>query len=352
MAARGLPGLNSPTTGEPFAIMTPQGPRWTGKVELIESQLDVPLRWRKPRRIFVNSMSDTFHDSVSREDIATLFGIMAVAGAYEKGENPLFGQKYNQKRGFYGGMGPHTFLVLTKRGQRMREVVGSPWFQREAAYSAYKWAHDRRDAGYLSDRIWQDSNSAWCAPGRHGRLWPLPNVWLGVSVEDQTTADERIPHLLATPAAVRFLSVEPLLGPVDLSCWLKPEHWTGGGLDECGPGAYYHREDCPCNGTGVMPQNLHWVIVGGESGTGARPCRLEWIRSIVQQCAAAGVPCFVKQIGSRPEFASDHWPEGLTSALWSSDLGVYDYPATKKGGDPTEWPDDLRVRQFPEARNA
>lgn len=292
MAARGLPGLNSPTTGEPFAIMTPQGPRWTGKVELIESQLDVPLRWRTPRRIFVNSMSDTFHESIRDEWIGNIVGTIWATPR-------------------------HQFQVLTKRPQRAAEYL-------PRLYA--KWNKQDLDAETAAD----------CAGRSFERGPDLPpeNLWLGVSVEDQRSADKRIPHLLATPAAVRFLSVEPLLGPVDLKRWLR---WPTDSFGIPYPG---------------NPNRIDWVVVGGESGPGARPCRLEWIRSIVQQCAAAGVPCFVKQIGSRPEFASDHWPEGLTSALWSSDLGFYDYPATKKGGDPTEWPDDLRVRQFPEARNA
>lgn len=292
MSARGLPGLNSPTTGEPFATMARSGPRWTGRVELIESQLEVPLRWKKPRRIFVNSMSDTFHESVPDGWIDRIFGVMALCPQ-------------------------HTFIVLTKRSERMRK--------------------------YWSDVDLEDRLTDIWADGRPDReMWslmlPLSHVWLGVSCGDQAAADERIPQLLATPAAVRFVSAEPLLGPVDISQWLRPRqepNHDGYGGDI---GVGWHTD----------ATKLDWVIVGGESGPGARPCRVEWVRNIVRQCREAAVSCFVKQLGSRPVFAADHWPSGLTSALWSNDLGVYDYPATKKGGDPTEWPEDLRVRQFPE----
>lgn len=144
-----------------------------------------------------------------------------------------------------------------------------------------------------------DHVSPWTA----GRNIPR-NVWIGASVEDQKRADERIPELLKIPAAVRFLSVEPLLGPVDLSTSEK----------------------------GDVMAPVDWVIVGGESGPGARPCNVEWIRDIVRQCKAAGVPCFVKQLGSNPimEPGPITWP--------------CEHP---KGGEPDEWPEDLRVREFP-----
>jgi protein gp37 len=136
----------------------------------------------------------------------------------------------------------------------------------------------------------------------------LPNVWLGVSVENQQYADERIPLLLQTPAALRFISAEPLLGPLDLQ-----------------PAVRYAPID--------------WVIVGGESGPGARPFDLAWARSIVQQCQAAGVACFVKQVGAKPVF------EGTPVGVFEG----YDYE-DPKGGDPSEWPEDLRVREFPGVR--
>jgi protein gp37 len=163
------------------------------------------------------------------------------------------------------------------------------------------------------------------------RIRQRSNVWIGTSISDQATADEYIPRLLQlrdlTP--VLFLSVEPLLGPVDL------------GFDRCIPnGGDMHdpstcglaREECRCL--------LDWVIVGGESGHNARPCNIAWIRSIVGQCKAAGVPCFVKQLGSQP---TGDWGSG-DRPFFAGHWRLRD----SKGGDPDEWPEDLRVRHFPE----
>ena len=162
---------------------TSHGPRWTGKVQLVESMLDLPLRWRKPRRIFVNSMSDLFHENLSDEAIFRVFMVMQAA-----------------KR--------HTFQVLTKRPERMRDF-------------ARKWK-----SGDLPMPTFGDGDNP--RPDQQEWTWPLPNVWLGVSVEDQATADARIPVLLNTPAAVRFVSYEPALGAVDFSPYLgdTPSHAT------------------------------------------------------------------------------------------------------------------------------
>lgn len=184
---------------------------------------------------------------------------------------------------------------------------------------------------------------AWCerVPGHvsqnegDGRRWAFPpNVWLGTSVEDQKAADARIPHLLRVPAAVRFLSMEPLLGPVSLSPY----------RDQAGGVVVTQGIDCD------------WVIVGGESGPDARTCRVEWVRSVVDQCKAAGVPCFVKQLGASVTTTlpdGEAWPghTGPTSPVQFSGDGFGNYHVSglrdKKGGDPAEWPSDLRVREFP-----
>ena len=188
--------------------------------------------------------------------------------------------------------------------------------------------------------------------------WPPRNVWLGTSVENQATADERIPHLLRVPAAVRFLSVEPLLGPVDLSRIPMP----GGYQLDCLRGIMrgtITRDIQPC-------EKVAWVIVGGESGHNARPCRVEWIRSILQQCRDANVPCFVKQLGGNVVTRNDTiedvfgngetgWPEpdvehdihGFREEYQGADCRIR--LRNKKGGDPAEWPEDLRVREFPQA---
>jgi protein gp37 len=155
------------------------------------------------------------------------------------------------------------------------------------------------------------------------------NVWIGTSVEDQLRSDERIPELLNIPAAGRFLSVEPLLGPVSML-----------GLQTQAP---YK--------PGYEPftiQSIDWVIVGGESGPGASPCNIEWIRDIVRQCKAASVPCFVKQLGACViSNNSLGWPNGTRGVSYPPYKQSRFLLKHPKGGDPSEWPEDLRVRQFP-----
>jgi len=161
------------------------------------------------------------------------------------------------------------------------------------------------------------------------RNTPPPNVWIGASVEDQQRADERIPELLKIPAAVRFLSAEPLLGPIDLK--LRVQDFK--------PGAFARIE------------GIHWVIFGGESGPGARPCNIEWIQDGLRQCQAAGVAAFAKQLGSEPRSDNANqfdWPVGVE--LIASGKGFASCKprfADKKGGDWEQWPDDLKVRQWP-----
>ena len=218
--------------------------RWTGEVRLNHDVLRQPLRWRKSRRVFIASMSDLFHEGVPTPFIADIWDIMAEA--YQ-----------------------HTFQILTKRADRLPEV-----FHYLAKWKNYKT--------------------------------PLPNVWLGVSVENQAAADERIPWLLQTPAAVWFVSVEPMLEAVNLhlssmsadgyrmlSRWYGPD-----GFDK----------------TGSQPEleqrELDWVICGGESGPGARPMHPDWARSLRDQCQAAGVPFFFKQWGAWfPRSQWEHSPE-------------------------------------------
>lgn len=248
MAARRLPGLNSPTTGQPFAVMTPSGPRWTGNVELIESKLLEPLTFGgKDCRVFVNSMSDLFHADLPDEAIDRVFAVMALT--------------------------PHiTYQVLTKRAERLNRYFRDPAEVNQRRYQALMdnriWGPDSRRSvlaegdGRLRSRAWTTKNT----------FATLPNVWLGVSVEDQATADERIPHLQTTPAAVRFISYEPALGLIDISRYLEP-HWTA----------------------------INWVICGGESGPGARPMHPDWARSVRDQCQAAGVAFFFKQWGEYAE---------------------------------------------------
>src|SRR5882724_452217 len=177
--------------GEGFAAMKTGDHRWTGKVELIESQLILPLHWKKPRRIFVNSTSDLFHEKLSDDAIDRVFAVIAMCPQ-------------------------HTFQVLTKRPERMRHYVTT----KERGFIIGGESHIEKSQPPME--TWSDITARRQARERIAARellsrWPLPNVWLGTSVEDQERADERIPHLLATPAAVRFLSCEPLLGPIDLS---------------------------------------------------------------------------------------------------------------------------------------
>lgn len=238
-------------------------------------QVTDPMRWRKPARVFVNSMSDLFHDDVPDDFIARVFAVMAATPQ-------------------------HTYQVLTKRHGRMRSLLSSGRFADDVQEEVFSSLDLNDDA---IDQVQR-------------REWPSGNVWLGVSVEDQKRADLRIPALLDTPAAVRFLSCEPLLGPVDL-------HWCDG-VDAIAQDWYGTPGGA---GTGAPHPLVDWVIIGGESGPGARPMGLDWAGRIVQNCADAGVPVFVKQLGT----------------MWDREHG-----RRGKGGDMAAWPEDLRVREFPQ----
>lgn len=307
--------------GEPtgdFRTVRRTEARWTGEVRLVPEALGQPLRWSKPRRIFVNSMSDLFHESLTNEQIAAVFGVMAAAPQ-------------------------HTFQVLTKRAGRMRE-----WFEWLASTGdlgvCMVEAFCFLGGGSADDAIVERLTAKELPP------WPLPNVWLGVSVENQAAAGERVPELLRTPAAVRILSCEPLLDEVDLLPWFDPTGACCGGFD-----------GCPIGGTPACPSSaswrhtgpdgddptLDWVIAGCESGPGARECRVEWLRSLRDQCAAAQVPFFLKQAvkggGSFAEF--------ITGARRMP--GIWFGPGSKqKPGGVVELPylDGVQHAAFPETR--
>ncbi len=220
--------------------------------------LHAPLRWRAPRRVFVNSMSDLFHPRISDGFIADVWAVMA--------STPQ-----------------HTYQILTKRAPRMAALMPD----------------DPIDGGY---RIQSAATTEAGAQALYDADWPLPNVHLGVSVEDQQRANERIHRLRATAAAVRFVSCEPLLGPVSFR-WAPWVPLING----------WHLD-------GI--KGIDWVIIGGESGSGARPMDLDWARSLVRECRLAGVAPFVKQLGS----------------AWGA-----------KHHEPQYWPEDLRVREYPQA---
>ncbi len=281
---------------EGLTKQTKAGPQWTGKIRLVEDALLEPLKWRKPQRIFVNSMSDLFHEGVPDEFIDRVFAVMALCdGTRSSGRH-------------------HTFQILTKRPERMRRYLSDA----DAPFRVNAQIVRIVMGGYTPIR-----NGCDWTP----QPWPLPNVWLGVSCEDQQRADERIPLLLQTPAAVRFVSAEPLLGPIRFDSPLLEADSEG---------------------------NIDWVIVGGESGPGARPCDVAWIRSIVDECAECSVPVFVKQLGSVPVMDGEQWahlhPTPLLSAR-NSKHGIDGLVplalGSSKGGDPSEWAAYLRVREFP-----
>lgn len=231
-----------------LAVMTSGGPRYTGETRLWLPDLGLPLKLRKPQRIFVANMGDLFFSGVSDADIDAVFGVMAVCSHL-------------------------TFQVLSKRPERMLR-----WFERAT--------HEGCVAELLTRDVPLSSKN-----GRRDRLatmgagwpWPLPNVHVGVSVEDQETADERIPLLLQVPAAVHWISAEPLLGPIDFHDWLGPH------------------------------PKCSWLVGGSESGPGARPMDHAWLSDIIAQCRRSGARPFTKQIattadrkGGKPEF----WPAG------------------------------------------
>lgn len=296
-------GLNKRLgTGLPFK----PGHRKDIEIFLDEKMLLQPLRWKQPRMIFVCSMTDLFADFVSDEWIADIFGVMAVAGAagpfHREADGCREAGSWTASNGEQIPLkwpnlssGPHVFQVLTKRAARMRELLSNGRFITQVAQRAYRHAHDRIDAGAIHDAI------------KGGLLWPLPNVWLGVSCEDQKRAEERIPHLLHTPAAVRFISAEPLLGPIDFTSIEIPRRWGTALLNTLTCEVRDHHNRAMGEGPPSERMPLSWVISGGESGLNARPAHPQWFRDIRDQCGAAGVAYFHKQNG---EFASVSEVEG------------------------------------------
>ena len=262
---------------EGLAVVGRAGPQWTGEVRLVPEKLAEPLSWRKPTTVFVNSMSDLFHEKLTNEEIAAVFGVMAACPQ-------------------------HVFQILTKRAKRMRE-----WF----AWVAAQRGQPPRSvcsqaASPLVGRSWDFAMHAFADPP-----WPLPWLHLGVSVESQKYAAERVPHLLQTPAAVRWVSAEPLLEAV------RFDHIDAdaAGHEWCQIDALAGRQTDmgrPCED---LPARLDWDVCGSESGPGARPFSEDWARSIRDQCQAAGVAFFYKQntvngkkIGT-PELAGRTWLE-------------------------------------------
>lgn len=247
------------------------GPVWTGKVASAPDHILLkPMTWKKPRTVFVNSMGDLFHENVPEQLIDRVFAVMALTPH-------------------------HTYQVLTKRSARMLAYLSGKGIQERLEQEMLNWI------AYLPKPWDYTTGNGEHLPRRritcHDPVvsWPLPNIWCGVSAEDQPRYDERKEDLRNTPAAVHFFSFEPLLGAI--------------------VGNYFGE----------------WAIVGGESGKGARPMQREWAESIVRQCKNVGVAVFVKQLGS---------------AYADAKL------KNTKGGDMNEWPETLRVREMPATPNA
>lgn len=261
------------------------------RVQLLSWRLEQPLHWRTPRRIGVGFGGDLFHPDVPDAFLDRVFAVMALCPQ-------------------------HTFMLLTKRAERMRQYL-------TARDLAQRW-----DTAIVA--VQPDTDSY---PTHDARPWPLPNVWLGVTAEDQPRANERLPHLIRLGEAGwrTWVSLEPLLEAVDISPWLYSGYTEPPQTDRIG-----------------------WIVIGGESGPNARPCDLAWIRSIVQQGEAAGVRRYVKQVGAWPY---QNWPDAAPVPLrvrMSRGRTTQPTPFLGlrhcAGADPSEWPKALRVRDLPEVR--
>ncbi|HTV68072.1 MAG TPA: phage Gp37/Gp68 family protein [Rhizobiaceae bacterium] len=328
-----------------LTIDTKAGPVWNGEVRFIDKWLDQPLRWKRPRKIFVCAHGDLFHESVPDAWIDKVFAVMALSPQ-------------------------HTFQVLTKRAKRMREYLTdrlTPFhrihYDAAADFGRVKW-------GWIRDRA--PKHMAITEYNLYLQVpWPLPNVWLGVSAEDQKHADERVPELLATPAAVRFVSAEPLVGPIDFLRWaptMRPAKRAGTGEPFLAPQYFMTRcEHCGWFGSSELCQlaqyhddadvlcpsckeiflcdevdtRLDWIIAGGESGAGARPMHPAWARAIRDQCTAAGVAFFFKLWG---EWAPGDWSFDLDDCLHFApdDKRIRVFPLNSRSVDRMEWSDGER----------
>lgn len=261
--AKRLEAMGSPKY-EGLTVMQGTHNVWTGKIAFDEAALLAPLKRKKPTRYFVNSMSDLFHPNVTDEMRDRIFAVMALCPQ-------------------------HTFQVLTKRPDRMLHWFTKHYNVKSPGARELIFEISHKHPNYIESR-------EWVAKAANAfDLWPLRNVWLGVSVEDQKTADLRIPLLLQTPAVIRYVSYEPALGPVSFDR-LGPGPWPlwgplSGYCSRCFP-----KHHCGCQ---FQRAAIDWVICGGESGLGARPMNPDWARHVRDQCVAAGVPFFFKQWGKK-----------------------------------------------------
>ena len=286
------------------------GPVWTGKVRLNGDWITQPLRWKRARMIFVCAHSDLFHESVPDQWIDYVFAIAVLSRAL--------------------GLG-HVFQVLTKRAARMKEYFSAGMFALTRRWSDASLSL----ALQIGSRDFrQTARESICLsvmnklPGARSVGWPVSNVWLGVSCEDQVRADERIPPLLATPAAVRWISAEPLLGPINLELAQCNCPWPADAIQT------RHLLSCTADRRPDRQWSIDWVVAGGESGPGARAMHSSWARSLRDQCKTAGVPFFFKQWG---EFKPH---EDLVEGEW-----IFDRVGKKRAG---RLLDGIEHNAFPE----
>lgn len=246
-----------------------KGPRWTGKIQITPHRLFEPLKWVKPRKIFVNSLSDVWHKDVPFQYVSAMFGVMAATPE-------------------------HTFQVLTKRHAEMLAWYEQTGGAEECAEAAASWLEHLLAGDQITTGIY-NRYLARLARGAD-RAWPLDNVWLGVSAENQEMYEARVPYLTQCPATVHWVSAEPLLGPLQVL-------------------------------SVSQTSEVDWIVVGGESGPRARGMELSWAKRILDDCDAVGIAVSMKQLGT---------------------VLAKNYPRSgKKGGNWDGWPKHLRIRQFP-----
>lgn len=301
---------------------TKAGAVWNGEVRLVEKALLEPYRWRRPERVFVDSMGDLFHPSVPDHWIDLHYALFALTPR-------------------------HTYMPLTKRPERRLAYLTDPNRLLRMAELVVDHPTGRRRLVDLIDLVVFTE--------------PLPNVWEGISVEDQDRLAERAEDFARTPAALHWISAEPLLGEIDLCNIALPGRrhldLLAGMITRDGVGLDF-----------LSPVRL--VVVGGESGPKARDCWVPNVRSVVRQCADTGTKVFVKQLGARVIDRNDagfdgsedhHWPEMDPDDVEDDLSGYRDgyqgapvrvHLASRKGSDMAEWPKDLRVRQLPEELGA
>lgn len=303
-------GMGQPYEG--LAVLKNGHASWTGKVNWIGGHWEDPLRWARPRKIFVNSMSDLFHENVPNLWIDNMIAVM----------------QHAQSRG-------HIFQILTKRPERMLAYFSDP--------ELYSRLIDKVNAVRA---LWPKLP---VIPFSNPAKFPLKNVWLGVSAENQKAADERIPLLVQTPAAVRFLSAEPLLGPIDLG---YPTSLYPTGPPRCCSGT--RESECGCMGLPTDPPliyGLDQVIVGGESGHDARPMLSQWAGNLKDQCKRWNVAFFFKQNGMYVDAGHEafgrlpsgklrylrsdgtEWPTGQVPTDEDADVNTVKFIGRKRAGE-------------------